>query len=99
MDAFYIVTGVLLGVSLGIGLALRVTVTLIMKSNDIGDYSGTCDDFGRGVELIAQKDGMREKAAKKQYASAREALERRRTAVVQDEQLRKLSKGVRQLQE
>ncbi|MBO4651877.1 MAG: hypothetical protein J5649_01000 [Lachnospiraceae bacterium] len=99
MELFYIVTGALLGVSLGIGLALRITVTLIMRSNDVGDYSGTCDDFGRGVQLCEEKDGMREKAAKKRYASARRKLERRREAVVRRAQSRYVSEGVQRLQE
>ena len=71
MGTFYLVTGILLGVSLGLGLALRVTVTLIMKSNDIGDSSGTCADFGRGVVFWGKKDKMREKAANKYYENVR----------------------------
>lgn len=78
MGTIYVVTGILLGVSLGLGFALRFTVALIMRSNDIGDSSGTCADFGGGVRLYEKKDKMREKAAKKYYASERGSMERRR---------------------
>jgi hypothetical protein len=51
------VLGVLMGIALGIGLAYFLTVTLVKRSNDIGDSSGKLSDFGT-LHMITSEDGL-----------------------------------------
>ena len=90
METVYWVTGILMGVSLGVGLALRLTVELIMRSNCIGDYTGDSEDFGFGVEIIRTKDETNRKKAEMLYGSSEVKLQRRRNEVIRDAQLLKM---------
>lgn len=82
MGAFYWITGILLGIAIGTGLALRIVVSLIMKSNDIGDSSGATTDFGSGVTICEKKNGLSStKKLEKQLDSGRALLNIRRDTV------------------
>ena len=82
MGAFYWITGILLGIAIGLGLALRIIVTLVMKSNDIGDSCGTSTDFGRCVTILEKKNGINStKKLEKQLDSGRALLNIRRDTV------------------
>ena len=50
--------GILCGLAIGLGLALRITVLQIKKSNDIGDSKGDMRDFGTYVNMIRTEDDM-----------------------------------------
>lgn len=50
------VIGAILGLALGLGLALFITVTLVKKSNDVGDSTGSLKDFGYLNVLISEND-------------------------------------------
>ena len=97
MGTFYWVTGILLGVSIGLGMALRFTVELIMRSNDIGDTTGNCVDFSSGIELCKKKEGRSKKKISKLYRSAEAVLQRRRNEVIRDAQLAKMQEGIKKL--
>ena len=90
MGTFYWVTGILLGVSIGLGMALRFTVELIMRSNDIGDTTGNCVDFSHGIELCKKKEGRSKKKISNLYRSAEAELQQRRSDVIRDAQLLKM---------
>ena len=82
MGAFYWITGILLGIAIGLGLALRIIVTLVMKSNDIGDSCGPSTDVGRGVTILEKKNGISStKKLEKQLDSGRALLNIRRDTV------------------
>lgn len=81
MGTIYWVTGIILGISIGIGLALRIVVELIMISNDIGDSSGTVKDFGHGLAICDKKDGLSRKKLTKKLDSGRALLNIRRDTV------------------
>lgn len=75
MGAFYWIIGIALGIALGIGLALRIVVSLIMRSNDIGDYSGSSRDFGNGLYVLEQKNGLSARKVRKRLEEGRITLE------------------------
>lgn len=52
----YYVIGGIIGFVLAIGTALYVTVTLVKKSNDIGDSKGCLKDFGYLNTISAEDD-------------------------------------------
>lgn len=78
MYEFCLISGILLGVSLGLGFALRITVALIMRSNNIGDFSGTCDDFGCGIKTYVKKDRISKKKSRDYFLSSYKELEHSR---------------------
>lgn len=49
--------GGILGFVLGLGLAAYLTVTLVKKSNDIGDSTGSLSDFG-SLHLMMSEDDL-----------------------------------------
>lgn len=55
-----IVLGVLFGLAIGIGLAFLVTISLVKKSNDMGDSFSTIDDVSEeGLSVWKFEDGIR----------------------------------------
>lgn len=50
--------GIICGIAIGLGLALRITVLQIKKSNDMGDSKGDMRDFGTFIDMIATEDDM-----------------------------------------
>ena len=80
MGAFYWITGILLGIAIGTGLALRIVVSLIMESNDIGDSSGATKDFGSGVTICEKKNGLSQKKLEKRLEEGRALLKSRKEA-------------------
>ena len=52
------VIGILLGIAIGIGLALRITVQNIKGSNDVGDSKGDLEDFHAVLNIIVTNDGL-----------------------------------------
>ena len=80
MGAFYWITGILLGIAIGTGLALRIVVSLIMKSNDIGDFSGETKDFGNGITIYEKKNGLSQKKLEKRLEEGRALLNSRKEA-------------------
>lgn len=58
MSGMWAILGALCGIIIGLGLALRITVLSIKKSNDIGDSKGDLRDFGTYVNLISTEDDM-----------------------------------------
>ncbi|MCR5127853.1 MAG: hypothetical protein K6B69_07100 [Lachnospiraceae bacterium] len=53
------IIGILVGIIIGIGLALRITVQNIKASNDIGDSRGELEDFHAVVNIIDDKDDLK----------------------------------------
>ena len=82
MGAFYWITGILLGIAIGAGLALRIVVALIMSSNDIGDSSGTTKDFGHGVTIGEKKNGLSRRKLESRLVTGRAFIKSRREAEV-----------------
>ena len=82
MDMIYWITGLVAGVIFGFGLALRFTVHFVMSSNDLGDYSGTCKDFGDGILLVIEEDEM---TTKTHNSHAKEILNHRRELIMERE--------------
>lgn len=58
MSGFLTFVGAVCGIAIGLGLALRITVLSIKKSNDIGDSKGDLRDFGTYVNLITTEDDL-----------------------------------------
>ena len=52
------ILGIFLGLILGVGVAMMVTVNVIKKSNDIGDSKGSLRDFGTYVNMHAVEDNL-----------------------------------------
>lgn len=50
--------GIVLGITIGIGLALRITVLAVKKSNDVGDSKGEMRDFGTYIDMISTQDDL-----------------------------------------
>lgn len=50
--------GIVCGIAIGLGLALRITVLRIKQSNDMGDSKGDMRDFGTYVDMMDSEDGM-----------------------------------------
>ena len=90
MSMLYWITGLAVGAVFGLGLALRLTVYYIMRSNDYGDSSGTCWDFGEGMHLIVEDDEL---TVKRNSQSAKEILEQRKEAVLEHETGKKTGTG------
>ncbi len=53
----YIIMSLILGVTAGVGLALDIVLHGIRKSNDIGDSTGSFEDFGK-LKLLDYDDGF-----------------------------------------
>ncbi len=53
-----LIYGLIVGVALGIGVAYYVTVSLVKKSNDIGDSSATLRDVSDGVIVLDKEDNL-----------------------------------------
>lgn len=53
-----ILFGIVVGIVLGVGLAFFVTVTLVKKSNDIGDSSSTLLDVSDGLIVLDKDDNL-----------------------------------------
>ncbi|MBP5281557.1 MAG: hypothetical protein J6Z22_03565 [Lachnospiraceae bacterium] len=51
----YVIGGII-GFVLAIGTALYVTMTLVKRSNDIGDSKGSLKDFGFLNTMVAEDD-------------------------------------------
>ena len=82
MSMAYWISGIVGGVIFGLGLALRLTVYCVMKSNDYGDFSGSCGDFGEGIFLVAEDDGL---TTKESNQNAKEILNKRREDLLERE--------------
>ena len=50
--------GIVCGIAIGLGLALRITVLRIKQSNDVGDSKGDIRDFGTVVDVMSAEDDM-----------------------------------------
>lgn len=50
--------GIVVGIALGVGIAFYITVSLVKKSNDIGDSSSTLYDVSNGINIIERKDDL-----------------------------------------
>lgn len=82
MGMAYWISGLVVGVVFGLGLALRLTVYYVLKSNDYGDYSGTCGDFGEGIHLVVEDDDLKTREFNQ---SAKEILNKRREELLERE--------------
>lgn len=52
------IIGIICGIAIGIGLALRITVLAVKNSNDIGDSKGDLRDFGTYIDMISTEDDL-----------------------------------------
>ena len=52
------VVGILLGIIIGLGLAVRITVQNIKASNDVGDSRGELQDFQAVLNIISDEDNL-----------------------------------------
>ncbi len=50
--------GIICGIALGLGLALRITVLKIKESNDMGDSKGDMLAFGCRLNLICSENDL-----------------------------------------
>ena len=58
MTGTWFFIGILCGIIIGLGLALRITVLRVKKSNDIGDSKGGIRDFGTYVNIMSSEDDL-----------------------------------------
>ncbi len=56
---FWAIVGILIGIAMGIGLALRMVVLSVKESNDMGDSKGNLRDFGTSLNIIFSEDDLR----------------------------------------
>lgn len=82
MSMAYWISGIVVGVIFGLGLALRLTAYCVMKSNDYGDTSGSCSDFGEGIFLVVEDDNMKTREFNQ---NAKEILNKRREDLLERE--------------
>jgi len=59
------VLGIILGLSTGLGMALYITSYLVKRSNDIGDSTGTLENFGK-LNIFYQKAGLSKRGLEKE---------------------------------
>ncbi len=50
--------GIICGIAIGLGLALRITVLKIKESNDMGDSKGDMLAFGCHLNMICGEDDL-----------------------------------------
>lgn len=81
MGPIFWITGTIIGVVIGLGLALRIVASCIMRSNDIGDSTGTTKDFEHVFNIFDKKDRMSERKLDKKLGTGRDILNCRREAV------------------
>ena len=51
--------GIICGIGIALGLALRITVLKVKESNDLGDSRGDMLTFGTQLNLICGEDDLR----------------------------------------
>ena len=51
--------GIICGIAIALGLALRITVLKVKESNDMGDSRGDMLTFGSHLNLICGEDDLR----------------------------------------
>ena len=56
--AFFVVVLFTAGIILAFGLACRVTLYLVRKSNDIGSVEGDLQDFGTEIKWYVERDHL-----------------------------------------
>ncbi|MCR5520774.1 MAG: hypothetical protein K6F44_02550 [Lachnospiraceae bacterium] len=52
------ILGAIFGLIIGVGLAYYITITLVKRSNDVGDSSGILQDFGH-LKMLQAADDLR----------------------------------------
>ena len=57
---FWSIVGIICGIAIALGLALRITVLKVKESNDMGDSRGDMLTFGAHLNLICGEDDLRE---------------------------------------
>jgi len=57
--------GLIIGITLGISIAMAIMISFIKKSNDIGDSKGDFYDFGDYLKTINHMDNLRTKSTHK----------------------------------
>ncbi|MBP5609135.1 MAG: hypothetical protein J6X66_12840 [Lachnospiraceae bacterium] len=55
---FWAVVGIICGIAIGLGLALRITVLRIKESNDMGDSKGDMLAFSSHLNLICGEEDL-----------------------------------------
>ncbi len=55
---FWVLIGIICGIAIGLGLALRITVLKVKESNDMGDSRGDMLSFGGHLNLICGEDDL-----------------------------------------
>ena len=55
---FWSFVGILCGIAIALGLALRITVLKVKESNDMGDSKGDMLTFGSRLNLICGEDDL-----------------------------------------
>ena len=56
---FWSFIGIICGIAIGLGLALRITVLKVKESNDMGDSKGDMLAFGSRLNLLYGEDDLR----------------------------------------
>jgi len=56
---FWGIVGILLGIVIGLGLAVRIICSRITQSNDIGNFKGDLWDFGARINVMDFEDDLR----------------------------------------
>lgn len=55
---FWSIVGIICGIAIALGLALRITVQKLRESNDIGDSRGDMLTFGARLNLMCGEDDL-----------------------------------------
>ena len=55
---FWSFVGIICGIAIALGLALRITVLKVKESNDMGDSKGDMLTFGSRLNLICGEDDL-----------------------------------------
>lgn len=50
--------GIVFGLLLGLSISLTIVVNMLKKSNDIGDSTGTFEDFGDYIRVMNSEDDL-----------------------------------------
>lgn len=57
--AVFILIGILYGIGVAVSLAILITVSVLKKSNDIGDSRGKFEDFSKYINYTYSEDNLR----------------------------------------